>query len=151
MTLPLTKEQVEKAKQTQRAIIAECDKAIADLAFNIAALQSLVVQQNSKKKLAQDTLSDLENDFPVVTSITTAPGNPDATSVIDSTLVGSTTIVVGKTLKVHPDTPNEDVATIVEFKKDKGEVVVGKALKGGQVPKGAPFKILSTIPNSEVA
>lgn len=149
MTLPLTKEQVDLAKATQRLVIAECDKAIADLQRNIAVLQDLIVQQGNKKKMAQDTLSDLENDFPMVQSVTTTSGNLEATSIVDSSLIGSDVPMVGKSLKIHPDTPNEDVANIVEFKKDKGEVVVGKALKGGQVVKGVPFKVLEIIPSSE--
>lgn len=66
MADPLTKAEVEKAKQTQRAIIAECDKAIADLQYNIGVVQDLVIQQRTKKNVAKDTLAALIKDFPEV-------------------------------------------------------------------------------------
>ena len=61
---PLTKEQVEKAKGTQKGIIAECDKALADLQSNIGVLQALGTQQKVNKKAAKDVLAALEKDFP---------------------------------------------------------------------------------------
>ena len=151
MAHPLTKEEIEKAKQKQRAIISDCDKAMADCQNNITTLNSAIVQQSALKKLAQDTLQDLGDDFPVVASTTTASGNPEAESIIDSSLIGSTALLVGQRLKIRPDTPDEDSADIVEFNEGKGEVIVGKPFKGGQVPKGVPYKVLDLIPSSEVA
>jgi len=151
MTKPLTKEEIEKAKQKQRAMISDCDKAIADCQNNIATLNSVIAQQAALKKLAQNTLADLTDDFPVVAGTTTASGNSEAKSIVDAALISSTVPLVGQTLKVRPDTPDEDSAEIIEVNEGKGEVIVGKPLKGGQVFKGVPYKVLDKIPGSEVA
>jgi len=146
MAHPLTKEEIEKAKAEQKAIIADCDRQIADYQFNIGVLNGYIVNKSDLKAQAQAVLADLDDDFPIVASTTTASGNPDAESIVDSSLIGSAVPLVGKTLKIRPATPEEDSAVIVEFKKDKGEVVVGKPLKGGQVPKGVSYKVLEAIP-----
>lgn len=147
MANPLTKEEVEKAKQKQRGVITDCDKAIADGQDNIATLNTVIAQQTGAKSLAQDTLRALDDDFPMAEGLTTAKGNPGATSIVDSSLIDSSLPLVGKTLKIRPATLEEDSADIIEFKADTGEAVVSKQLKGGQVPSNVSYKILDVIPN----
>ena len=150
MAHPLTKEEIEKAKTEQKAIIAEADRQITNYQFNIGVLNSYIAQKDALKVQAQAILADLDDDFPVVASVTTASGNPEAKSIIDSSLTGSIIALVGRTLKVRPAEPEEDSAVIIDFKKDTGEVLVGKPLKGGQVPKGVSYKVLEAIPGEVV-
>ena len=64
---PESKEQIRGSKEKQKAIIIECDKAIADIQSNVSELQKALATQNAIKKQAQDTLSGLDKDFPDIT------------------------------------------------------------------------------------
>ena len=63
---PESKEQIRLSKQKQEDIIAGCDKAIVDIQSNLADLQEALKEQNELKKKAQDTLNELNSDFPDV-------------------------------------------------------------------------------------
>lgn len=49
---PLTKRQIEEAKEEQRRRIAECDKAVIDLKFNIDYLEDQVKVQVARRSEA---------------------------------------------------------------------------------------------------
>lgn len=69
---PESKEQIRVSKRKQKDILVGCDKAIADIQSNLEALQEAMAMQNDVKKKAQDTLNELDSDFPdVVDAIAT--------------------------------------------------------------------------------
>ena len=68
---PESKEQIRLSKQKQEDVIVGCDKAIADIQSNLEALQEAMAMQNDTKKKAQDTLNELNSDFPDVVEATT--------------------------------------------------------------------------------
>lgn len=148
MAHPLTKEEVEKAKQKQRGIISDCDKAIADCQNNIATLNSVMAQQNTTRKLAEDTLADLQDDFPTASGVTTAPGAPDGTSLVDASLVGNTTVAPGLVATIWPDDASKRESQVIKaFDVTTGVSAVSAPFKGGQVPANVPHKINPAIPS----
>lgn len=146
MTKPLTKEEIEKAKLTQKQIIAGCDAAIADCQRNIRVLNDEIVQQTATKTLAQETYADLEDDYPVAEGAATVNGNVEGTTLVDSSLVGSTTLFIGKILTIFPDGPKQDSSGIASFNSTTGELKVAKKFKDGQVKQNTAYKVLSPIP-----
>lgn len=66
---PGSEEKIKEAKNKQRAIIVDCDKAIADIKANIKVLQDALAAQTLVKKRAQDILNDLDTDFPDISNI----------------------------------------------------------------------------------
>ena len=67
--LPESKEQIKESKDKQKAIIADCDKAIADIQYNMDVLQKALTAQNEAKTQAQSTLDDLNTDFPDIPAV----------------------------------------------------------------------------------
>lgn len=63
-----SKEQIKAAKQKQKDVIHECDRAIADIQTNIQVLQKVLANQKATKKQAQNILDKLSRDFPDVAS-----------------------------------------------------------------------------------
>ena len=70
---PESKEEIKAAKEKQKNIIIDCDKAITDIQSNIKVLQKTLAAQNTTKKTAQDILDSLDKDFPDVPDILDIP------------------------------------------------------------------------------
>lgn len=67
---PSSKEKIKEAKEKQRSIIADCNKAIADIEANIKVLQDALAAQTKVKQQAQKILNDLDADFPDIIDMT---------------------------------------------------------------------------------
>jgi hypothetical protein len=86
------------------------------------------------------------NPFVIRTGVTNAPGDASGISIIDTTLIGyGIDSFNGMSVIIHPDDDRHvSVSGIVPggFDTATGEIVVGTAFKGGQVPAWVPYQIV---------
>jgi len=95
-----------------------------------------------------DELVSLQQAIVAREGSTTGPGGAGGISIVDAALIGfGADSFRSMTLQIYPGDPTRvDTADITGFDNGSGEVSVSGAMKGGVVPAGVPYKILTLRP-----